>query len=587
MVTLWEHGVVRCDGLVVPNATHRLEIHPLWTVQPLANLTAITTATTTSESDPNVLLAPSSSSLQYWLPSSIQFIDPLTSGTSSGLILITANVLVHEDDDDITRGVLALRADTGAVLWESVSEQVSAAAAARGDGSESLPFPIRHPDQSSAARRRSLPPPPASSSSVTADGVPYHHHKAVTAPNCLHSFRRSLLTSGALPHYHGSDDEDVRSQVVHFDPQLSLVRQQPHQSHHKTPSRGTKKKSGHAKTHRQTPHKRHRPVSGKPNVVVTHTDRGLSVRSLKNGHELCRLSLWDQTLYADVNHDGLLDSLHVVTALRLEDDTNDYRHGASDPHQAWIRQLADQVQGTKSDADGAAAASKSRRKSKSTNTDLVSTTDLCHLQVLSGLPSREELFSTHVCGARRKQTALASPLDLLSGDAAPPLLMETYGGRRPGSDVVTAVAGVVTRVDGITGRKQWQLMDDSVLPHWEHGGLVLLGRVEADALPAHARPILLAGETGLAVLSPRGKPLASTAFPQPARSRPFLMDVNGDGVVDVVVVTTDAVWAYAVRLRATGTSLLRLTVGLLLMGVLLALVRNRFQAQSGKRSTDW
>ena len=66
----------------------------------------------------------------------------------------------------------------------------------------------------------------------------------------------------------------------------------------------------------------------------------------------------------------------------------------------------------------------------------------------------------------------------------------------------------------------------------------------------------------------------------------MLMDVNGDGVTDVVVMTTDAIWAYPIYLRATSTSLLRMAVGFVLLGILLALVRNRFQQHPGKRSTD-
>jgi FG-GAP repeat len=88
------------------------------------------------------------------------------------------------------------------------------------------------------------------------------------------------------------------------------------------------------------------------------------------------------------------------------------------------------------------------------------------------------------------------------------------------------------------------------------------------------------------VLSPSGKKLAATKFPQPSIERPALMDVNGDGVADVVVTTTDAVWAYVVVLRASSTSMDRVGAGFVLLGILLALLRNRFQRRPGKRTTD-
>ena len=90
----------------------------------------------------------------------------------------------------------------------------------------------------------------------------------------------------------------------------------------------------------------------------------------------------------------------------------------------------------------------------------------------------------------------------------------------------------------------------------------------------------------MVILSPSGKKLASVKFPQPSIQRPVLMDVNGDGVADVIVTTTDAVWAYVVVLRASSTSMFRMAVGFLLLGILLALLRNRFQRRPGTRTTD-
>ena len=68
--------------------------------------------------------------------------------------------------------------------------------------------------------------------------------------------------------------------------------------------------------------------------------------------------------------------------------------------------------------------------------------------------------------------------------------------------------------------------------------------------------------------------------------RPVLADLNGDGTTDVLVATADAYWGYTVHVRTGSSVFFRIAVGLLLMGVMLALLRNRFGPKPGKRSTD-
>ena len=84
--------------------------------------------------------------------------------------------------------------------------------------------------------------------------------------------------------------------------------------------------------------------------------------------------------------------------------------------------------------------------------------------------------------------------------------------------------------------------------------------------------------------------LASTNIPQRSLRRPILTDVSGDGVSDVLVTTADAIWGYQVIVRTGASIFFRIMVGLLLMGILLALLRNRYGGSSVrdryKRSTD-
>mmetsp|Transcript_19231 Transcript_19231/g.44796 ORF Transcript_19231/g.44796 Transcript_19231/m.44796 type:complete len:117 (-) Transcript_19231:1914-2264(-) len=103
-----------------------------------------------------------------------------------------------------------------------------------------------------------------------------------------------------------------------------------------------------------------------------------------------------------------------------------------------------------------------------------------------------------------------------------------------------------------------------------------------------ARPILLSGENGMALLSAtHGSVLASTVFPQASRGRPILADLSGDGTQDAIVTCSDALWGYQIIVTTGSSVVFRIMVGLLIMGIALALLRNRYSGQQDdKRSTD-
>ena len=75
-------------------------------------------------------------------------------------------------------------------------------------------------------------------------------------------------------------------------------------------------------------------------------------------------------------------------------------------------------------------------------------------------------------------------------------------------------------------------------------------------------------------------------FPQPSRARPQLVDFDGDGTVDLIVTTKDGFWGYKIVVTTGATVFFRIVVGLLIMGLMLAILRNRFGPHPGKRSTD-
>ena len=158
--------------------------------------------------------------------------------------------------------------------------------------------------------------------------------------------------------------------------------------------------------------------------------------------------------------------------------------------------------------------------------------------------------------------------------------------------------GVVSRVRGGTGRRQWKLHGDNEenFPswgRWESSNMVSLTRLRVNdfEVAPHARPIMLVGESSMALLSATlGNVLAAANVPQRSLRRPVLVDVSGDGVTDIMVISADAVWGYQVIVRTGASIFCRILVGLLLMGILLALLRNRYGSTSVrdryKRSTD-
>jgi len=295
------------------------------------------------------------------------------------------------------------------------------------------------------------------------------------------------------------------------------------------------------------------------------------------------LSLLDKVLYADLNYDGLLDHVQVIT----DENTGIVDSETGEFKDKWVADLSKRIA---DETDDKGTKKKFGRLSISNR--------LCHVLALSGMPAREELFSAQVCPSFGPQKRGDHPS--LKLQAAAPLPVEVMDGDSDeGSDVVVALnSGVVSRYQVSTGRRQWQLHNSDELPTWggasEDDGAFsspLVGRI--DFLKATyapwIRPIVVTGEDGMAILSTgKGGLLASASFPQTAIGKPILADLSGDGTTDVVITSADAIWGYQVVVRTGGSIMLRIMVGLLMAFIGLAILRNRFGQRKGvdKRSTD-
>lgn len=525
------------------------------------------------------------------------------------------------------RFVIALDAMTGEILWDSIQNSI--------DRKEEIPLPVKlERGATSVARRRSMVAQLDTTFS-SSNGAESGNHNG-NLPNCLTGYRFSLLgATDALPYaYWGPPDAGIRPvHLDHSNTQRKFHRHDQHHAHkHRTALSSTSASSQnhqpgatspHNHHHRRTLHnqpkkkasgskqswhsalinprrqKQHRKLHGghlhygRPNVIVNYHAGGLHVHSLQNGQPLCHLSLLEEALYVDLQRDGVMDTIQVITngkSLVMDPTTGTY----ADP---WVADLASRV--TQAEDRGKTAEERAKDAAKPYH----HVSRLCHALALSGMPAREELFSTPLCGTYGNKHSKDGELDHSWNQvfAAPPLVVESIypQHRHREKDIIFAMSnGVVSRVQGGTGRRQWKLNGKNVenFPTWgrhEATEIVSLTRLQVDdfEVAPYARPIVLVGESSIAVMSATSPNVLATAnIPQRSLHRPILADVSGDGVTDVMVITADAVWGYQILVRTGASIFFRILVGLLLMGILLALLRNQFGGASlrdrHKRSTD-
>ena len=421
--------------------------------------------------------------------------------------------------------------------------------------------------------------------------------------NCLKEYRRSIFTTiGTLPHqYDGTNDYSAKVIVTHFDHQ-GVTTTAP-TTKHKHPKSPRHSKSGRSKKskNRFTNH----VEFGRPNVVVVHNYEGIHVHALRNGRSLCHISLSDSIVYDDIDHDGIIDSVQLSNMgewnnmPRVETEVDDDGVLAQNKlYESLQEQLVQQhMNGSLHDNDD-----------KGDNTNMMN--DMgnrmefvpCYrLSVVSGLAAVEP---THV------KTISCQRSDFSRIDHAPILLIDTpmvvsNHHHHPDQkiryykDVIVALNnGMVGRMHGKFGDWVWENeIHDSEnvhtkMPHptWNDSSMVALQQLYVHHDQSTDSPILLAGQDSIAILSSRsGRVVASVALPQRSTiQRPYIFDMNGDGTSDIVVVTNDAIWGYTILVRTTNgmSTWYRLLVGFIMLGLMLAYLRNRFGPHPGKRSTD-
>ena len=414
----------------------------------------------------------------------------------------------------------------------------------------------------------------------------------------MDSFRRWVLDpeTGVLPHVSwASGRDDARIHVAHFD--RKHQGQGSTRKHEGSKGRRGGKTMGWQKSMLSVSRRAKAGATDKkgatstklesvrPNVVLFRNREGVSALSLRNGRPVCHLSLLDNSLYADINMDGVIEQVQVITqpsGQRSSDvKPNVGATTGEDASQTFVSDLVNRA--IKSQARGLGGAGGGGGGMRS---------PLCHVLVLSGIPAREEVFSVNLCSSRNGSMTPAKN----AFSTAPPLAVPGLNHR--GVDLVFALnSRQVSRYDP-SGNEVWTTLSDRApLPSWgamtTHSPASMqqidFPAVTRGAASPAVRPILVAGEDGASILSAgKGVILSSLSYPQASVARPILADLSGDGTSDIIVISTDAVWGYKVSIRASSASFLRIVSGLLFMATALAALYNRFSQPPGidRRSTD-
>ena len=303
--------------------------------------------------------------------------------------------------------------------------------------------------------------------------------------------------------------------------------------------------------------------------MVTQTRGGIQIRSLKNGKALCHLALLEENLYSDLNSDGTLDQVQVALHTKTHM-----------PNDKFIWNLAGKLQQKYDEPNVNSGVNEEVSEAKP---------QLCHVLALSGIPAKEEMFSSPICGKGHERGGVNKAINL---DSINPVVVESLDKRRDKYDVIVALNnGMVHRIHGSGGRRMWALSGSqrtNKFPTWDEKSNhnALLTRIHSNWVANHLQPLLLVGDDSLAVLSvASGNILASEVFPQKSSSRPILADVSGDGSTDVMVFTKDGIWGYQILIYRGYPVTQHILVGLLTILLMIAIIRNRY-SKGCRRSTD-
>nr|CAB3469143.1 unnamed protein product [Digitaria exilis] len=287
----------------------------------------------------------------------------------------------------------------------------------------------------------------------------------------------------------------------------------------------------------------HTQVWWVPNVVVAHEKEGIEVVHLASGRTICKLHLTEGGLHADINGDGVLDHVQVVGGNGIKEQTV--------------------VSGS------------------------MEVLKPCWAVATSGVPVREQLFNVSICHYNHLNLfhhgdfsrSFGRKFDATGLEVATPILVQTDDGHkhRRGShgDIVflTSQGEVTSYSPGLLGHDaiwRWQVSTGAT---WSNlpspSGMmenIVVPTLKAFSLRAYdPREVIIAGgDQEAVVLSPSGGILAIIELPAPPTHALIMEDFSGDGLADMVVVTSGGVYGF-VQTRQPGALFFSTLVGCLIV----------------------
>ncbi|CAN6192339.1 unnamed protein product [Urochloa humidicola] len=287
----------------------------------------------------------------------------------------------------------------------------------------------------------------------------------------------------------------------------------------------------------------HTQVWWVPNVIVAHEKEGIEAVHLASGRTICKLHLTEGGLHADINGDGVLDHVQVVGGNGIKEQTV--------------------VSGS------------------------MEVLKPCWAVATSGVPVREQLFNVSICHYNHFNLfhhgdfsrSFGRKFDTTGLEVATPILVQTDDGHkhRRGShgDIVflTSQGEVTSYSPGLLGHDatwRWQVSTGAT---WSNlpspSGMmenIVVPTLKAFSLRAYdpKQVIIAGGDQEAVVLSPSGGILDIIELPAPPTHALILEDFSGDGLTDMVVVTSGGVYGF-VQTRQPGALFFSTLVGCLIV----------------------
>jgi hypothetical protein len=383
----------------------------------------------------------------------------------------------------------------------------------------------------------------------------------------------------------------------------------------------------------KTNHKYHYTIEyGRPNVVVVHHSDGIYVYALRNGRSMCHISFQSNTntLYTDLDHDGIMDTIQFMTRNPFFNSNTDNYNLIVENYNNNITPMMDAIDVIAQGQNYDSIASELVRNNLSITHDHPYNDDNnnntrtaypdydayiknqqlhqpCHIYITSGYPIIMDTMvsDTFLCFHDYNNQLLSH---------GPFLLVDGYKNNNNKQEYGIIFAfnnGIIGRMNSINtihGNWDWVRSNhhnnnndidktNDRYPTWDSNddnddntSIILLQQLYINHERNMDNPIVLVTHDRITLLSVMtGHIMTSYTLPQTSIVRPYIMDINQDGTSDLIIVTKDAIWGYIMIVRTTTNNtivLYHILIGILIMGFMLAYLRNRFGPNPGQRSTD-